>query len=795
MPPSAFLSFSSQDRELAQEIYQGLLGRGIEVWKAPENIPPGMDWAAAIHAAIAQQQVFLLLWSDAAMASAEVSKEIRLAASQARSLLLPVRLTAAMPHGTQDYHLGGIQWLEGQGLPLPDLLDRIEARIRDLVESGQHSAAPSAKTARARGSAWRQRVLQGLVGVAALAAVAFDLNPWLPPNQWLLDQRLFWQARWRQLTDQLGPTPEPLGLVLLSSPLYGQLGVEPTDGSVNQAVLAKVLQALPNNSAQLVGLDFILDGPGANPAGHRSLAAVIKQQPASRQIVAGLCPPNAVAVPNCLKALDQRLAGSLATAGARPVSITLGMRTEDLPPLQLIEPIGEGSFAWAMAADAPRGGLPTEAVIDWSVNWLASQRLQLIRDRQALQQFKGLSLIVASDGYKGAPAEPTRRSAPGAAGGMGLRRTGHNPVLHPAEQGAAGGGRAGRASPIDQKWPLAGAAASFRPQRECGSSGAAGLVGRGLEVAAPLAGAGGSSGCGCLQPAGAAAAGEPATITAAGATSGCGGGDDGRKKIQQAEAMKRPAIQAALIMALLSCSQAMAPVWANPSSAPPAGLMTRIRQFLGVQPRSVSVGGTRSNAAQAVCLLSPGPIELRPDGPTVRVVDPQPALVLGSPLNEIELRRGEAVLWSKLASSKKAISGRLAWPLAPLKPGERLELAMRPRGAAGGDWAVVSLQAASAEDQQRYAAANYWPVPAMGSCSCSSWIRRQRLEMGRWPRPCCGRLALIQQRPGGIAAGAAGQLRKPRQTGEVNGRAAPWRSAVVSDRGWGAVGTGLGEWS
>ena len=169
--------------------------------------------------------------------------------------------------------------------------------------------------------------------------------------------------------------------------------------------------------------------------------------------------------------------------------------------------------------------------------------------------------------------------------------------------------------------------------------------------------------------------------------------------------MKRPAIQAALIMALLSCSQAMAPVWANPSSAPPAGLMTRIRQFLGVQPRSVSVGGTRSNASQAVCLLSPGPIEPGPDGPTVRVVDPQPALVLGSPLNEIELRRGEAVLWSKLASSKKAISGRLAWPLAPLKPGERLELAMRPRGAAGGDWAVVSLEAASLENQQRYAAA------------------------------------------------------------------------------------------
>ena len=401
MAPSAFLSFSSQDRDLAQGIYQGLLSRGITVWKAPECIPPGVEWAAAIHAAIAQQQVFLLLWSDAAMDSAEVSKEIRLAASKGRKLLLPVRLTSAMPHGTQDYHLGGIQWLEGQGLRLPDLLDRIEARICELVESGQHSAESSAKTMRPRENAWRRWVLQGLVGSVGMSALACDFYPWLAPNQWLLDQRLFWQARWRQLTDQPGPTPFPIGLVPLSSPLYGQLGLEPTDDSVNQAVLAKVLQALPNNSAQLVGLDFILDGPGANPAGHRSLAAVIKQQRASRQIVAGLCPPNAVAGPDCLKALDQRMAGSLATAGARPVSLTLGMSTEDLPPLQLIESIREGSFAWAMAADAPRGGLPPAAVIDWSVNWLASQRLQLIQDRQALQQFKGGSLIVASDGYKG----------------------------------------------------------------------------------------------------------------------------------------------------------------------------------------------------------------------------------------------------------------------------------------------------------------------------------------------------------------------------------------------------------
>lgn len=140
-------------------------------------------------------------------------------------------------------------------------------------------------------------------------------------------------------------------------------------------------------------------------------------------------------------------------------------------------------------------------------------------------------------------------------------------------------------------------------------------------------------------------------------------------------------------------------------STPPSSLMAKLRRFLGLQPRLVSVGGTRSNATQAVCLLAPGPIEPGRDGLAVRVLDPQPALVLGTALNEIELRRGEVVLWSRLASSKTPISGRLDWPLPPLKPDERLELAMRPKGAAGGDWAVLSLQAANSEDQRRYTAA------------------------------------------------------------------------------------------
>lgn len=398
---TVFLSFSNRDAALAIALREGLQSRDIDVWKAPESIPPGVDWASAIHAGIEQQQVFLLLWSDAAMASAEVSKEISLA-SQHRRLLLPLRLTPAMPKGGQAYHLGNIQWLEGQSLPLPALLDHLEARINELVEQGPEEALATMPAQSIRRSNLRRRSLQGLLALIGASAIACDLAPWNGPSQWLLDQRLFWQARWRQLTAQRGPKPAPIGLLPLSLAVYKQLGVQPTNGSVNQAVLARALNALPaKGGPQRVGLDFILDGPGTNPQGHDALAETIRSQQGRRQILGGLCPPNSLASPDCLKAVEQRLAAPLAAAGVKAVSIGLGTSTEGQPPLQLMEGVGNGSLAASMATAAPRGGLPPDAVIDWSVNWLSPERLNLISSRQELADYRGETLLIASDGYKG----------------------------------------------------------------------------------------------------------------------------------------------------------------------------------------------------------------------------------------------------------------------------------------------------------------------------------------------------------------------------------------------------------
>jgi hypothetical protein len=169
--------------------------------------------------------------------------------------------------------------------------------------------------------------------------------------------------------------------------------------------------------------------------------------------------------------------------------------------------------------------------------------------------------------------------------------------------------------------------------------------------------------------------------------------------------MRRLVVRGALLAALLSTSAYAPRVLGNTRTVPPANVMTRIRQFLGVQPRTVSVGGTRSRQQAVVCLLAPGPIQKVGEVSEIQLVQSRPNLVFGTPLNEVEIRSGSAVLWSQLATSKGPIQGRIPWPIAPIVSNQRLELAMRPRGAAGGDWAVLSMKGASAEAQQRYAAA------------------------------------------------------------------------------------------
>jgi len=129
-------------------------------------------------------------------------------------------------------------------------------------------------------------------------------------------------------------------------------------------------------------------------------------------------------------------------------------------------------------------------------------------------------------------------------------------------------------------------------------------------------------------------------------------------------------------------------------------LLQQLRELIRPNPPQ-AVGGGRSGAAATVCLITP--LFQQDDGAPARAVVSlsRPTLLAAEPLNEVRLLRDGRIVWQQLASSTEPIEGPILWPLDPMRPGETLLLRLRPRGAAGSDFADIQLVAADQDEQQR----------------------------------------------------------------------------------------------
>lgn len=242
--------------------------------------------------------------------------------------------------------------------------------------------------------------------IAAAAYVAFglamDLNPSLPPGPALLDQRLEWQRRWRALTGQPGPSRPPLPVLLLDDgPTAAALAVTPSQNGVSRQALVKVLQRVAPDAVPVVGLDVVLDKPDPNTA---QLAALLLSQ-RRKQVLAGYFSEKAAVK----RAGQQRTPPlpELKASGLKVYDLVTGIpgpRLKDSDnafpaPLQLVNPLGAGSFASAIASAALESGaprdLPDNAVIDWTLDW--SRLVSNISVNQ-LERLRGPVLVVGSDG-------------------------------------------------------------------------------------------------------------------------------------------------------------------------------------------------------------------------------------------------------------------------------------------------------------------------------------------------------------------------------------------------------------
>ncbi|MBD2549679.1 hypothetical protein H6G65_08790 [Microcystis elabens FACHB-917] len=111
-------------------------------------------------------------------------------------------------------------------------------------------------------------------------------------------------------------------------------------------------------------------------------------------------------------------------------------------------------------------------------------------------------------------------------------------------------------------------------------------------------------------------------------------------------------------------------------------------------------GSTRLQAA-TVCVLTPRlAFDARAEA-VAAVPIGAPTILSTESLEELRIERDGEVLWQRRALPGEPIEGPIPWPLAPIRPGERLVLLLRPLGIPDDDFAIIRLEGDTAERMAR----------------------------------------------------------------------------------------------
>ena len=131
-----FISYSSKDKEKADQLSELLASAGLSVWIDQSGIDVATSWSGEIVQAINDCKAFVVLLSPSSLESHNVIKEVSLA-SEKRKKILPLDLEPVQLTKDFEYQLAGLQHA---------LLTNIDSIIRALGKLGlQATQAPTLK--------------------------------------------------------------------------------------------------------------------------------------------------------------------------------------------------------------------------------------------------------------------------------------------------------------------------------------------------------------------------------------------------------------------------------------------------------------------------------------------------------------------------------------------------------------------------------------------------------------------------------------------------------------------------
>ena len=173
--PDVFISYSTKNKNIADEIVSNFENKGIKCWYAPRDILPGEEWVTAIRRGLEASSVLVLIYTDESNNSRQVMNEIALGFNLGKTIV-PFRLTESMMSSELEYYLTRVHWLDALSKPLSKNIDQLREYVTTILSSPSEFAGNAAAISNPVPAKSKKPLIIGSVAAAAvliLAAVLF----------------------------------------------------------------------------------------------------------------------------------------------------------------------------------------------------------------------------------------------------------------------------------------------------------------------------------------------------------------------------------------------------------------------------------------------------------------------------------------------------------------------------------------------------------------------------------------------------------------------------------------------
>lgn len=139
MAHDVFVSYSSQDKLIADAACHALEAEGIRCWMAPRDLPTGLFWKSSVVEAIRRAQLMVLIFSGKANNSSQVKREVDIAFEAGRQIV-PFRIENVEMNNDLYYCIAARHWLDALTPPLEQHIEQLVRAVAPLISVAPGSA-------------------------------------------------------------------------------------------------------------------------------------------------------------------------------------------------------------------------------------------------------------------------------------------------------------------------------------------------------------------------------------------------------------------------------------------------------------------------------------------------------------------------------------------------------------------------------------------------------------------------------------------------------------------------------